>query len=111
MSGLFQGGPANRRELGFGRFPLYLRVVVDAAGKVDVLDQLEDVPAAGETIAVYYRDTAVHVCGRDRVRDSGWLAVYVHLPHVDAAALELADTETWRRWAQAQPAERTPTAV
>lgn len=111
MSGLFQGGPADRRELGFGRFPLYLRVVVDPAGKVDVLDRLEDVPGDGETIAVYFRDSAVHVCGRDRVRESGWVAVYVHLPHVDAAELGLADTETWRAWAQAQPAERVPTGV
>lgn len=109
MPALFDGGAAAGKELALDRMPLYLRIVVAADGKVDALDQLDDQAAEGETVHVYLRTQHYHVCGRDRVRDSGWVAFYAPLPHVDGEALR--DNDAWREWAQAQPETRKPTSA
>lgn len=51
----FEDGPAGGQVLQLRRAPLYLRVTHDPDGKWDALDQLDDQPAAGETITVYRR--------------------------------------------------------
>jgi hypothetical protein len=49
----FIGGVANGCRLNFKRTPVYLRVVVDNKGKVDVLDQEYDIPQKNETLYAY----------------------------------------------------------
>lgn len=100
-------GPAGGAELSLRRAPVYLRVVIDSAGRVDALDMLDDVPRDGETVHVYQgdRDTLralpddVFVCasGRDGMRQVGGAdGVYRHRPDVDGE--QLRDTAVWRSW-------------
>lgn len=49
----FRDGPAAGQTLMLKRTPLLLRVVQSKRGEWDALDQLDDVPRAGETITVY----------------------------------------------------------
>lgn len=92
----FEGGPAGGATLLLRRAPVFLRVVIGPRGKVDALDQLEDVPADGETVHVYERfGPRGHVC----LRPGGCheYGTYRHLPHVDGELLR--DTAAWRAWA------------
>jgi hypothetical protein len=85
------------------RAPLYLRAVVAANGKLDVLDQLDDRPGADEMVHIYRRVTEVSVVHINRGRHgSGFYesASYRHMPEVDGEALR--EAEAWRAWAQAQ---------
>lgn len=52
-------GPAKGTLLSLARAPRFLRVVVDTAGKVDAMDQVDDEPKDGETIHVYRREGEV----------------------------------------------------
>jgi hypothetical protein len=91
-------GPCGPRLLLNERAPRFLRVVVDAKGDVDCLDQLADTPAPGERIHVYER-----VPGTDG--DFGFVTLarpkrcvrvptsdYRHRPDVDGE--QLRDTAT-----------------
>lgn len=94
----FRGGPATGQSFhGLLRTPTLLRVVRDYAGKLDVLNDLDDRVRDDECVeAVYLLDvtTRVHVCGRGANRDaSGWYVTYVHVPVVDVRTL--ADEDTW----------------
>lgn len=106
MPSTFMDGPAAGLGLDMRRAPLYLRLVQDASGKWDALDQLDDEPRDGETIHVYEAATppsAVFACGRGRGAGGGRYeyAVYRHVD-VDVEALGLRDTDTWRAWANAR---------
>jgi hypothetical protein len=104
----FIGGPATARQgMLLRRAPDYLRIVVDADGGVDALDQLVDTPQDGELVHVYRRRggvDAAHLCYRGKQKHrSGYYAIaeYEYLADVDGE--QLRDTDAWRAWAQAQP--------
>ncbi len=100
-------GPAAGSELSLRRAPLYLRVVIDAAGKVDALDMLDDKPQPGETVHVYRgeRDTLfalrddIFICVRGPgglQQAGGAKGDFHHLDGVDGE--QLRDTAAWRAW-------------
>lgn len=101
----FLDGPAKGTVLDLRRAPVWLRVVIDSAGQVDALDQLDDTPAADEAIYVYRivgEPTRYHLCCHPRSR-GGWrvAAEYVvHKEPVDDTVLR--DNEQWREWAMSQ---------
>lgn len=119
----FLDGPAAGFEPDLRRAPMYVRVVGTLGEhgmgcgptcdrghwKLDVLDQLDDEPREGERIFVYEAVPSaagaagvVFACrggkggGRYEYRD------YRHRDDVDGE--QFRDNETWRAWAQAQPA-------
>jgi hypothetical protein len=103
----FVSGPAAGVTLMFRRGPLYLRVVRGANGW-DVLDQVDDAPAADEIVYVYRRigdSRAAHLLYRGRGKQqSGWyeFADYEHVePDVDTE--ELRRNAAWRAWVEEQP--------
>ena len=114
---ILNDGPAEGGYM-VGRALLWLRAVVSAKGKTDVLDQLHDEPKPRETISVYRRITAPEQVGQVIARLSGRRgcvasvsAEYQRLPDVDGEAMR--DTEAWRAWALeqhrlAQTAARRP---
>lgn len=51
----FLDGPAEGTRISLSRAPYFLRVVIDAAGNVDALDQLADTVRPGEVACVYYK--------------------------------------------------------
>lgn len=57
--------PFSRSMLFVQRAPIYLRFVIDPNGKLDALDQLDDVPKSNEYIvaAKFYRNGSVHLDG------------------------------------------------
>ena len=89
-----------------GRAPDYLRAVIGADGKADVLDQLHDEPGTSETVHIYRRlpgkvgGVSVMLANPRRCI---WTisAEYEHLPDVDGKPFR--ETEAWREWALAQP--------
>lgn len=105
----FINGPAHGVQLQFSRTPLLLRVVLNAQGQWDVLDKIEDTPAADETIYVY-RLRGVPMRGfwdgRDKAgkRTGGMFSIaeyhYVEDQPTDA---EVRDTLAWQNWTRAQP--------
>lgn len=112
MTVRFLDGPAEGVSLGLRRAPMFLRVVVSPAGKVDALDQLGDVPMPREAVHVYqgvegklftFRgDVFVCVRGPGGSQQAGTAAgEYRHRPDVDGELLR--DTAAWREWCRAQP--------
>lgn len=101
-------GPAGPLLILNERSPRFLRVVVDPKGKVDTLDQLEDVAAADEAIHVYEvvpgttGDWAFITLARPKrcIRTS--MASYRHRADVDGESMR--DTATWREWCLAEQA-------
>ena len=101
----FLDGPACGTILALKRAPLFLRVVIDADGTVDALDQLDDEPKPTEGIFVYIRDgkpSTYHVLCTPR-RLSGWhldadYRLYAEQPGDE----ETRDNHAWRKWAAKQ---------
>lgn len=99
------------------RAPLYLRAVVAADGKKDVLDQLDDEPRNDEDVHVYLRQGeagTVHIQFGGKARNAtGFYATgtYVHVREVNSFVRDAAD---WRAWVEGQtgvkvdPATGTP---
>ena len=82
------------------RAPIWLRAVVDADGKADVLDQLTDTPSASESVYVYQivgEVGHVHLSMANR-KQSGFYVVasYEYLPDVDGETLR--QNAEWRAW-------------
>lgn len=106
-------GPA-RGSYAVKRAPRFLRAVVDGAtGKADVLDQLDDTPAAHESIYVYRivgQAGSVHLNFGSRSGRSGFyvMADYEHLSDVDGESFRNFDN--WREWciANKEPADEIP---
>lgn len=83
------------------RAPPFLRAVTTAGGDKDVLDQVDDEPAAQESVHVYQLQGEagwVHL-NTARRHGRGFYAIgdYRHRPDVDGEALR--QTEAWRQWA------------
>jgi hypothetical protein len=89
------------------RSPRFLRIVVDAKGGVDCLDQLEDAPERDEEVHVYERvpgssgDFGFVILARPKRCIKVPLNDYRHRADVDGQALR--ETGAWREWCQAQP--------
>lgn len=62
----FLDGPAGNKTLELRRAPVYLRVVIDADGNIDALDQLDDRPKEDEriTTGVWMMRLASRAIGR-----------------------------------------------
>lgn len=102
----FINGPAVGQTLTLTRSPYFLRVVQDGAGKWDALDQLDDHPAADETIHVYHLTSepmTAHVDGRDPVtgkRFGRWMQFAKYAIHPKQPDDKTArDNTRWREWA------------
>ena len=101
----FLDGPAEGRQLSLSRAPYFLRVVIDLAGAVDALDQLDDTVRAGETAYVYQQaedlGTAIY-CSRNpsrcRTVRSAAYRLYATQPPQDV----LCDNGAWSKWAVAE---------
>lgn len=101
----FLGGPANDVVLSLARQPIFLRVVKNAAGAIDALDQPDDVPELDEEIFVYrIREGSVshgHMTysGKDGRRTGRFFAIatYDFLPDQPPADV-LRDTSRWRAY-------------
>ena len=102
----FMGGPADGKALDLERAPLWLRVVVGPAGELDALDQLDDQPAAEETIHVYrctYSSRGI-ACSPGRGCRPFISARYVY-HEVQPSEGTLRDRAAWKAWAEAQPTD------
>lgn len=103
----FLNGPAQGSSLSLQRVPYFLRVVIDPAGQVDALDQLEDTVRDGETAHVYHKvgDTGrVILCSRGKGCRSEWTAeyrLYAEQPSQDV----LRDNVAWHTWAMERAEE------
>lgn len=101
----FVDGPVAGSALALGRVPIFLRVVISAADRVDALDQVDDMPADDERIHVYelvpgtdqgVALVRVQTRGRGTTCIAMALADYRHRPDVDGE--EFRDTAAWRTW-------------
>jgi hypothetical protein len=111
----FLDGPAEDHCLNLKRAPLLLRVVIDADGTVDALDQLHDRPKPSEAIHVYRRvgkPTRYHALCTPR-RLSGWFIMADYLLHDrQPSDAVLRDQHAWREWAALEwQAMTTPLTV
>lgn len=78
----FRDGPAKGKSLELRRWPRFLRVEIAADGKVDALDQPEDLPQLGATLHTYEQIPGAtgHVCGRGRGQSCFPTLDYRHNP-------------------------------
>lgn len=90
----FLNGPAKGKSLMLHRSPLFLRVV-EKAEEWDALDQVNDSPAAGETIHVYERTYK----GGKAKSASGCYPLAHYRLHDNPPPIETQrDTALWRQW-------------
>lgn len=100
MSTLFVDGPAAGTRLELRRAPYFLRVVINCAGDVDALDQLDDEPEPDEAIHVYYQ-SANHGSGIACTRGKGCRTFNISEYKLNAAQPtdeQARDAELWRAW-------------
>ena len=100
---LLRDGPG-RGSYAVGRAPLFLRAVVSASGKKDVLDQLDDTPTPEEQVYVYRRQGvagfAIITLARPRRCVKSATGEYAHVP--EAVGDDMRETSAWRAWCEAQ---------
>jgi hypothetical protein len=101
-------GPAAGQTLWLRRAPLYLRVV-NLAGEIDALDQLDDEPRDDEVVYAYRAKGGktswvhLHVRGKHaKSRGGFWGSAEYELCPDQPAQEILRDTERWREWAAEQ---------
>ena len=105
-------GPAEGRYA-VRRAPIFLRAVVSASGKADILDLLDDHPRPDERVHVYRAvpgtttmlPDSVFVCVRTKDgygQAAGAAGEYHLLPDVDGETVR--ETAAWREWVGTQPA-------
>lgn len=109
----FIDGPAQGHVLSLARAPHFLRVVVNRAGVVDGLDQLDDTPEAGEKLYAYEVVGEVgrcHVYRRGKgAGPSGWFAIANYkLCEKQPTDEEMRTTERWHEWALLQTRNQEP---
>lgn len=106
----FIDGPAAGVTLELRRAPVFLRVVIDPAGKVDALDQLDDTPAANEKIFVYRIDPKTlfraHVCRRSKGQRSGWIESGDYRLHPSQPGDAVRETAAWQEWTTSEVPQR-----
>ena len=98
----FLDGPAAGKNLMLKRTPIFLRAVVDEAGKWDALNELGDKPLAGETCYAYRtpgpRGTAHVNMGR---KGGGFYPItdYTLVPEQPSQEV-MRDEAAWAEWCQ-----------
>jgi hypothetical protein len=101
----FLSGPAEGKVLMLRRSPIFLRVVINADGKVDALDRLEDQPTANEQIHVYKLEGKVGTCHINRRGGGGGffsVATYRYLPQQPQDS-DVREIHNWQAWCLSQP--------
>ena len=90
---------------------MFLRAVVSASGKKDVLDQPDDTPTPEEQVYIYRRlgesGFAIITLARPRRCVRTATGLYVHMP--EAAGEAMRETAAWRSWCEAQVAPKVST--
>lgn len=89
-------GPAKGQHLMIRRCPLFLRMVQNARGQWDALDQVEDDPKVGETVYVYERIPGTHFNAFVRPGGRHEFADYKFIP--EAPTDVLRKREDWQAW-------------
>jgi threonine dehydrogenase-like Zn-dependent dehydrogenase len=108
FTAVFADGPASGAALTLARVPRLLRVVIDAAGEVDALDQPEDRPHPDERVCVYAirQMTRCIVCCRQRRNghrcSRSTIVQYQHHPGPTPGNHVLRDTAAWAEWMKQQ---------
>lgn len=102
MKSRFIGGPADKRMIGpFSPAPVMLRVVRDAEGNWDALNEPDDTPKPQEQVFVYRLNSIPrtgHASCRPRSKSFWWSAADYVYHDVQPDRAVLADTERWRAW-------------
>lgn len=91
------------------RSPMFLRAIVNAEGKGDVLNELTDTPANTEKVSVYRLASepgVVHLHMRGKGTGFYLTGDYRHLPDIDGE--QLRDTDKWREWCKSQLGKEEP---
>jgi hypothetical protein len=115
MSMVLLDGPA-KGSYSTTRAPYFLRAVVDANGKADLLDQLVDFPHEDECVYVYQAEPGGHLFDPDMLARTGTFLCsrngraaaasgrYLHRGDVDGE--QLRETAAWREWTRHEPTDR-----
>jgi hypothetical protein len=103
----FLDGPAKGTELNLRRAPVLLRVVIDRDGKVDALDQLDDLPTPTEKMYVYiiipHTLTTGIACSRRRGEGCvPLLNADYKLYGTQPTDEQMRDGHQWRAWTEKQ---------
>lgn len=98
----FEDGPAKGQTLMLRRATRFLRVV-EADGKFDGLDQLEDTPAANEKIYAYQITGHHCMCHirADKGRSGFYQMCTFKLVENQPTDSEMRDNEAWAKWVHA----------
>lgn len=100
----FWDGPAKGEKLSLGRAPEFLRVVIDADGTIDALDQLDDQPEPDEEIYVYRQIPGTLSGGFACTRGKGCRRLIFadyRLCETQPEAAVLRDNVRWQAWCHA----------
>lgn len=103
MSTKILNGPAKGATAMLRRAPVFLRVTIDARGKVDYLDQLTDLALPGERLHAYRcvaAPTEIHVLIRGKNRSAGgfYQAGEYELCPEQPDDATMRDNAKWREW-------------
>lgn len=103
----FLDGHIAGTDVTHSRAPLFLRVVVDRSGAIDVLDQIDDAPREDESVLVYQQVPGTRsqsfACARSGGLSSHTESADYTYRH-DVDAIKMRDNDEWRRWAESTPA-------
>lgn len=99
----FDDGPAKGYCLSLKRAAQFLRVTKDDLGKVDALDQPEDVPRSNETLYAYEISQFKGMCHTNRGRNGGGffaIASY-HIVRDQPTDKIMRSLKLWGEWCEA----------
>lgn len=105
----FLDGPAAGARLNLRRAPLFLRVVLDAGGEIDALDQLTDEPRETEAIHVYRQVLGTMSRGIACTRGRGggcreFVSVDYRLHETQPTDYEARNQARWGEWCEGEAA-------
>ncbi len=97
------------KSLSLVRTPYFLRVVKDADGTIDALDQLDDAPKPTEQVYAYVRDGPPQfmiLCSRrNGCRRERYVSYKDYMPQPDEATMR--DNALWSQWCHEEHEKRT----
>jgi hypothetical protein len=107
----FTDGPAAGKTLMLRRAPVFLRVVRNAKGEWDALDQLGDQPEPSETIVAYRKvkdDGWVHLRSAKRGASGFYLSAQYAVVDPQPDDSTMRSTQAWRAWCYEQVGKAVP---